>query len=77
MKEKESYLKDNANNIFMLINLAGKRVRELVSGTPKLIQTESNDPIKIALEEIAQGKITFGKKKENPGEKQEPSEEKK
>ena len=72
MKDKEFYfkdLKDKVDNIFVLINLAGKRARELISGAPKLIQTECNDPIQIALEEIVQGKITFGKKKEEPTEK--------
>ena len=80
MKDKESHLKGSSNkadNIFVLINLASKRVRELVSGAPKLIQTEFNDPIKIALEEIAQGKITFGKKKDvSEEEKKEIPEEK-
>lgn len=69
-------LKDKIDNIFVLINLASKRVRELVSGAPKLIQTESGDLMQIALEEIAQGKITVGKHKDISEEKQEPSKEK-
>jgi DNA-directed RNA polymerase omega subunit len=80
MKEEELPLKDlrgKIDNIFVLINLAGKRVKELVSGAPKLIQTECDDPIQIALEEIAQGKITVGKHKDTPEKKQEVSKEKK
>jgi DNA-directed RNA polymerase omega subunit len=65
MKDKELYfedLKDKVDSVFALINLASKRVRELASGAPKLIQTECNDPMQIALEEIAQGKIVSGKR---------------
>ena len=57
-------LKTRVDSIFVLINLAGKRIRELVSGSPKLIETESNDFIGIALEEISQGKISPGKKED-------------
>lgn len=53
-------------NVFELISLASKRARELVSGAPKLIQTEIEDPMQIALEEIAQGKITVGRKQNIP-----------
>ncbi len=71
-------LKDKVDdNIFVLINLASKRVRELVSGSPKLIQTEGNDLMQIALEEIAQGKITVGRHKDISEEKKESSKEKK
>ena len=77
MKDKELHSKDSRNkvdNVFVLINLASKRVKELVSGAPKLIQTEGDDPMQIALEEIAQGKITAGEKKDILEEKPEPSE---
>ena len=66
-------LRNKVDNIFVLINLAGKRIRELVSGSPKLIQTESDDPMYIALEEITQGKITVGKSKNVSTDKQETS----
>jgi DNA-directed RNA polymerase subunit omega len=67
MKNKEACFKDlkgRVENVFILINLASKRARELISGAPKLIQTECNDSIQIALEEIVQGKITVGKGKD-------------
>ncbi|MDD5454389.1 MAG: DNA-directed RNA polymerase subunit omega [Candidatus Ratteibacteria bacterium] len=57
-------------NVFELINLAGKRARELVSGAPKLIQEEIEDPIQIALREISEGKITVGRKQNIHEEKQ-------
>ncbi len=73
MAKKTEEKKTNADissnkieNVFELISLASKRARELVSGAPKLIQTEIEDPMQIALEEIAQGKITVGKKQNIP-----------
>lgn len=66
MKNKESpskNLKDGIDNVFILVNLASKRGRELSSGATKLIQTECDDPMQIALKEIAQGKVTFNQKK--------------
>jgi DNA-directed RNA polymerase subunit omega len=77
MKDKELYLQDKVDNVFVLVNVASKRVRELISGAPKLIQTECNDPIQIALEEITQGKITAGKKKDIPEEEKKRNPEKK
>jgi len=73
MAKKTEEKKTNADissnkieNVFELISLASKRARELVSGAPKLIQTEIEDPMQIALEEIAQGKITVGRKQNIP-----------
>lgn len=67
---------DKVENVFELITLASKRARELVSGSPKLIQTEIEGPMQIALEEIEQGKITIGRKPNTP-EKKEKKKEKK
>lgn len=64
-EDKELHFNDLRNkigNVFVLINLASKRVRELASGAPKLIQVESDNHMQIALEEITQGKITANKK---------------
>ncbi|HIE43575.1 MAG TPA: DNA-directed RNA polymerase subunit omega [Candidatus Omnitrophica bacterium] len=71
MKEKELSFEDlqgKVSSVFALINLASKRVRELASGAPKLVETDCDNPFQIALEEIAQGKITLSKKKEVPEE---------
>lgn len=70
MKNKKSHpknLENKIDNVFILINLASKRGRELASGSAKLIQTECNDPVQIALEEIAQRKINFSQKKISEG----------
>ena len=66
MTKKSESKKENTDNktenVFELINLASQRARELLSGAPKLIQEEIEDPMQIALEEIKQGKIAMGRK---------------
>lgn len=47
----------NIDNVYKLIIVASKRVRQLNEGSPKLVETNSGKPVMIALEEIAAGKI--------------------
>jgi DNA-directed RNA polymerase subunit omega len=42
---------------FVLSNLAAKRAKQLREGAPPLVRTDSNNPLTIALAEIAQGMI--------------------
>ncbi len=42
---------------FQLTVLLQKRIRELVAGAPRLVETRSENPIDIAIEEIRAGKI--------------------
>lgn len=42
---------------YALTVLAGKRARELRDGADRLVNTDSNNPILIALQEIREGKI--------------------
>lgn len=44
-------------NRFSLITLVRKRAANLVDGSPRLVDTESRNPVSIALEEISQGKV--------------------
>lgn len=44
---------------YTLAVLAAKRARELLNGSEPLVHSESPRVVTIALEEIAQGKITF------------------
>lgn len=44
---------------FHLTSILIKRVRELMAGSPALVETDSNDPIKTAFEEIASGKLSI------------------
>jgi DNA-directed RNA polymerase subunit omega len=43
---------------YSLVVLAAKRAKQLREGAPKLIETTSTNPITVALEEIAAGKVT-------------------
>ena len=40
-----------------LTTLLQKRIRELVAGAPKLVETRSENPIDVAIEEVRAGKI--------------------
>ena len=42
---------------FVLTALLQKRVRELVAGAPRLVETRTDNPIDVAIEEIRAGKI--------------------
>lgn len=44
-------------NKYALVTLAAKRAKQLKSGAPPLINTDSRNPLTIALMEIAEGKI--------------------
>lgn len=47
----------NIDNVYKLVIVASKRVRQLNEGSPKLVEMHSENPVMIALEEIAVGKI--------------------
>ena len=42
---------------FQLTALLQKRIRELVAGAPRLMDTRSDNPINIAIEEVRAGKV--------------------
>ena len=48
---------------YTLVVLAAKRAREIMDGQQPLIECRSNKPVTIALEEVAQGKITYERTK--------------
>ncbi len=50
-------LADKVGGVFRLAVLLQKRVRELVGGAPKLVKTDLEDPIDIALLEIEEDAI--------------------
>jgi DNA-directed RNA polymerase subunit omega len=45
---------------YSLVVLAAKRAKQIKEGAPTLIETASTNPLTIALEEIAAGKVTIG-----------------
>ncbi len=48
---------------YTLAVFAAKRAREITNGESALIESKSNKPVTIALEEIAQGKIVYQRTK--------------
>ena len=51
-------LLEKADNIFILLNMAAKRARQLNTGSPKLVDIKDT-AVNIALEEIRAGKINW------------------
>ncbi len=51
-------LLEKADNIFILLNMAAKRARQLNAGSPKLVDIKDT-AVNIALEEIRAGKINW------------------
>ena len=45
---------------YSLVVIAAKRAKQIKEGAPVLIETASTNPLTIALEEIAAGKVTVG-----------------
>ena len=48
---------------YTLVVLAAKRAREIMDGSATLVESKSNKQVTLALEEIAQGKITYERTK--------------
>ena len=60
----EKVLSKTDYSIYKLVILASKRALEIAEGQPKLVEVNSTTkPSTIALEEIAQGKVTYKKTK--------------
>jgi DNA-directed RNA polymerase subunit omega len=52
-------VKEHVQNRYSLVVLAAKRAKQIKEGAPPLIDTHSTNPLTIALEEIAAGKINY------------------
>jgi len=52
-------LLDRVDNKYALVIIAAKRARQLKEGALPLVDVESGNPVTVALEEIAAGKIRF------------------
>lgn len=48
---------------YTLVVLAAKRAREIMNGDAPLAESKSNKPVTLALEEIAQNKISYERTK--------------
>ena len=51
-------IEDKVKSRYSLVVLAAKRAKQIKEGAPILIDTASTNPLTIALEEIAAGKVT-------------------
>jgi len=56
-KRKEKLAEDLSP--FHLTSLLIRRVRELMDGSPALVETDSGEPVKTAFEELASGKLSI------------------
>ena len=56
-------LVNKVDSKYTLVVLAAKRAREIMSGETPFVESKSNKPVTIALEEIAQYKISYERTK--------------
>jgi DNA-directed RNA polymerase subunit omega len=65
-------LLEKVESKYTLVVAVSKRARQLVEGQPKLTKTTSNKPVTVAINEIAEGKLTYVRNsdiiEEQPGE---------
>jgi DNA-directed RNA polymerase subunit omega len=52
-------LLDKVDSKYTLVVAVAKRARQIVDGQPKLTKVNSNKPVTIAVNEIAEGKVTY------------------
>jgi len=57
-------LSDKVDSRYTLVVEAAKRARQLVDGAPKLVETDSDKPVTIAIQEIYENKITYVRTKD-------------
>lgn len=55
-------LAEKVGSKYGLVIMAAKRARQLVDHVPALVESKSNKPVSIAMEEIAQGLVTIAGK---------------
>ena len=51
-------IEDRVKSRYSLVVLSAKRAKQIKEGAPVLIDTDSTNPLTIAMEEIAAGKVT-------------------
>jgi DNA-directed RNA polymerase subunit omega len=65
-------LLEKVDSKYTLVVAVSKRARQIVEGQPKLTKTTSNKPVTVAINEIAEGKLTYVRNSdiidEQPGE---------
>lgn len=56
-------LVDKVDSKYTLVVLAAKRAREIMNGEGSLVDSRSNKPVTVALEEVSLGKIVYERTK--------------
>ncbi len=56
-------LVDKVDSKYTLVVLAAKRAREIMNGEDALVDSKSNKPVTVALEEVSQGRIVYERTK--------------
>lgn len=59
------YLAEKVDSKYSLVILAAKRARELVAHAPKMLDTKSDKPVSIALEEVGEDVLTYENTKDS------------
>ena len=54
-------IRKKADSRYTLVILAAKRARDLIDGKPKLTEVETEKPVSIAANEIAEDLITYSR----------------
>lgn len=52
-------LLEKVDSKYTLVVAVSKRARQIVEGQPKLTKTASNKPVTVAINEIAEGRLTY------------------
>ncbi len=63
IKPSLDQLVEKVDSKYTLVIVAAKRGRDLQDGKPKLVDSRSNKPVTIALEELVAGKLFFERPK--------------
>lgn len=59
VKPSIDYLATKVDSKYTLVVLAAKRAREIVNKSTVLVETKSNKPVTVALEEVGADAITY------------------
>ncbi len=54
-------IREKADSRYTIVVLAAKRARDIIDGKPKLTEADTNKPVSIAANEIAETLITYSR----------------
>lgn len=59
IKPSLDQLMEKVDAKYSLVIIAARRAREIQAGTPKMVESVSNKPVTVALEELDAGKLYY------------------